>query len=69
MAALPKSVRMRTGQRLAVPRGGIIPISVASSTYISAMIAAPTPTVISSEWRASLRAASALRECEGGRIS
>ena len=36
LAALPKSVRIRTGHRLGAPRGGIILISVASNPTISA---------------------------------
>jgi hypothetical protein len=52
-----------------VPRGGIQPISVASSTTISTMIAAPRPVVSHNEWRAHLRAASARRECDGARTS
>jgi hypothetical protein len=60
---------MRTGQRLAVPRGGIRPISVVSSTYIRATMAAPRIVASSSTWRADLRAASARRECDGRRTS
>src|SRR5216683_2984229 len=50
---------MRTGQRLAVPRGGIRPISVTSSAYISATMTALTIATSSNPRRADLRAASA----------
>jgi hypothetical protein len=60
---------MRTGQRLAVPRGGITPISLASNHTISATMIVAAITVASKPWRANLRAASARRECEGGRTN
>jgi hypothetical protein len=52
-----------------VPRGGIRPISAASSAYISATTADPAIAVSSNTWRADLRAASARRECDGVRTS
>ena len=55
------------GQRPGVPRFGIKLISRTSSAYISVMMATPTMAVSSSTWRAERRAASARRECEGGR--
>lgn len=60
---------MRIGHRLGVPRAGISWISVRSNASISAMTKAAPAMLSHSECRASLRAASARRECEGERTS
>src|SRR5689334_9229588 len=60
---------MRIGHRLGVPRAGISSISVWSNATISAMMRAAPAALSHSEYRASFRAASARRECEGVRTS
>ena len=60
---------MRIGHRLGVPRAGISWISVRSNATISTMIRAAPAALSHSECRASFRAASARRECEGVRTS
>ena len=60
---------MRIGHRLGVPRAGISWISVWSNATISTMIKAAPAALSHSECRASFRAASARRECEGVRTS
>ena len=49
---MPKSVTMRTGHSDAVPRGGIQPISVASSATINSAITTAASTASTSERRA-----------------
>jgi hypothetical protein len=66
---LPKSVTIRTGQRLGVPRGGIIPISIVSNVAISATITTEPMAVSKTAWRVSRPAASARRGADGGRTS
>ncbi|OAF11960.1 hypothetical protein AXW67_20400 [Bradyrhizobium neotropicale] len=68
-SSLPKSVRMRIGHRPGVPRAGINWISAESNATIRTMITAAPARLSHSECRASLRAASARRECEGVRTS